>query len=74
MNRRDRSLLGTDQLTPAQINSYLKLAQRMDPRKAPPLLRGKRVVLLFYEASTRTRTRFRVRKSAVEAKTIDIGG
>jgi len=69
MNRRDRSLLGTDQLTPAQINSYLKLAQRMDPRKAPPLLRGKRVVLLFYEASTRTRTSFEFAAKALGATT-----
>jgi len=69
MNRRDRSLLGTDQLTPAQINSYLKLAQRMDPRKAPQLLRGKRVVLLFYEASTRTRTSLEFDAKALEATT-----
>lgn len=69
MNRRDRSLLGTDQLTPAQINSYLKLAQKMDPRKAPQLLRGKRVVLLFYEASTRTRTSFEFAAKALGATT-----
>ena len=69
MNQRDRSLLGTDQLTPAQINSYLKLAQRMDPRKAPQLLRGKRVVLLFYEASTRTRTSFEFAAKALGATT-----
>lgn len=69
MNRRDRSLLGTDQLTPAQINSYLKLAQRMDPRKAPQLLRGKRVILLFYEASTRTRTSFEFAAKALGATT-----
>ena len=69
MNRRDRSLLGTDQLTPAQITSYLKLAQRMDSRKAPQLLRGKRVVLLFYEASTRTRTSFEFAAKALGATT-----
>ena len=69
MNRRDRSLLGTDQLTPAQINSYLKLAQRMDPRKPRPLLRGKRVLLLFYEASTRTRTSFELAAKALGATT-----
>lgn len=69
MNRRDRSLLGTDQLTPTQINSYLKLAQRMDPRRARPLLRGKRVVLLFYEASTRTRTSFEFAAKALGATT-----
>ncbi len=69
MNRRDHSLLGTDQLTPAQINSYLKLARRMDPRKAPQWLRGKRVVLLFYEPSTRTRTSFEFAAKALGATT-----
>jgi aspartate carbamoyltransferase catalytic subunit len=69
MNRPARSLLGTDQLTPAQINSYLKLAQRMDPRKPSQLLRGKRVVLLFYEASTRTRTSFEFAAKALGATT-----
>ena len=69
MNRQDRSLLGTDQLSPTQINSYLKLAQRMDPRKAPQLLRGKRVVLLFYESSTRTRTSFEFAAVALGATT-----
>lgn len=69
MNRRDRSLLGTDHLTPAEINSYLKLARRMDPRKPRQLLRGKRVVLLFYESSTRTRTSFEFAAKALGATT-----
>ncbi len=69
MNRRDRSLLGTEQLTPAQINSYLRLARKMDPRKPQPLLRGKRVVLLFYEPSTRTRTSFEFAAKALGATT-----
>jgi aspartate carbamoyltransferase catalytic subunit len=69
MNPRDRSLLGTDQLSSAQINSYLKLARQMDPRKPPLLLRGKRVVLLFYEASTRTRTSFEFAAKALGATT-----
>ncbi len=69
MNRQARSLLGTDQLTPAQINSYLKLARRMDPRKPSQLLRGKRVVLLFYESSTRTRTSFEFAAKALGATT-----
>jgi aspartate carbamoyltransferase catalytic subunit len=69
MKPRDRSLLGTDQLSPEQINSYLVLARRMDPRKPPSLLRGKRVVLLFYEASTRTRTSFEFAAKALGATT-----
>jgi aspartate carbamoyltransferase catalytic subunit len=63
------SLLGTDQLTPAQINSYLKLAKGMDLRRAPQLLRGRRVILLFYEASTRTRTSFEFAAKALGATT-----
>ena len=69
MKRHVRSLLGTDQLTPTEIDSYLKLAQRMDPRRARPLLRGRRVVLLFYEASTRTRTSFEFAAKALGATT-----
>ena len=52
------SLLAIAQLTTPQIEAILKLAKRMDPEHPPQLLRGKRVVLLFYESSTRTRTSF----------------
>jgi aspartate carbamoyltransferase catalytic subunit len=69
MKPQGRSLLGTDQLTPTQINSFLKLAKSMDPRRAPQWLRGKRVVLLFYEASTRTRTSFEFAAKALGATT-----
>ena len=51
-----RSLLGIQQLTTAQIESILALARRMDPGRPSQLLRGKRVVLLFYESSTSSRT------------------
>jgi aspartate carbamoyltransferase catalytic subunit len=64
-----RSLLGTDQLTVLQIEAILKLARRMDPKRAPQLLRGKRVVLLFYEPSTRTRTSFEFAAKALGATT-----
>jgi aspartate carbamoyltransferase catalytic subunit len=64
-----RSLLGTDQLTVSEIEAFLKLARRMDPRRPPQLLRGKRVVLLFYEASTRTRTSFEFAAKALGATT-----
>ncbi len=63
------SLLGTDQLTTAQIESILRLARRMDPRRPPQWLRGKRVVLLFYESSTRTRTSFEFAAKALGATT-----
>ncbi len=44
----------------AEILSLLKMAARMNPRKSRPLLRGKRVLLLFYEPSTRTRSSFEI--------------
>ena len=69
MNGHPRSLLGTDQLTVAEINAILKLARRMDPKRPPQLLRGKRVVLLFYEPSTRTRTSFEFAAKALGATT-----
>jgi aspartate carbamoyltransferase catalytic subunit len=58
MNPQLRSLLGISQLTTAQIEAILALARRMDPSRPSQLLRGKRVALLFYEASTRTRISF----------------
>ncbi len=64
-----RSLLGTDQLSVSEIEAILKLARRMDPKHPPQLLRGKRVVLLFYEPSTRTRTSFEFAAKALGAMT-----
>jgi len=55
---RTQSLLGLEQATPEQILSILKLARRMQARPPRPLLRGKRIALLFYEPSTRTRVSF----------------
>src|SRR5438270_2080295 len=52
------SLLGIEHLEAKDILGRLALARRMNPQKPRPLLRGKRVVLLFYEASTRTRSSF----------------
>ena len=63
------SLLGTESLPVAEINKLLALARTMNPAKPRPLLRGKRVLLLFYEASTRTRTSFEVAAQALGAET-----
>ena len=54
------SLLGIEHLDAKEILGLLKLARRMNPLKPRPLLRGKRIVLLFYEPSTRTRTSFEI--------------
>jgi len=47
----------------------LALARRMNPNKPRPLLRGKRVLLLFYEASTRTRSSFEIAAKSLGAMT-----
>ena len=69
MKAHARSILGTDQLTVPEIESILKLARRMDPKRPPQLLRGRRVVLLFYEPSTRTRTSFEFAAKALGGTT-----
>lgn len=55
---RTRSLLGLEHVTADEIISILKLARKMHTRAPRPLLRGKRIALLFYEPSTRTRVSF----------------
>ncbi len=63
------SLLAIEPLTPEQINVYLNTARRMHPGRNRPLLKGKRVVLLFYESSTRTRTSFQLAAKELGALT-----
>jgi aspartate carbamoyltransferase catalytic subunit len=55
---RTRSLLDVEHLSAEEITSLLKLARKMHSGKPKPLLRGKRIALLFYEPSTRTRVSF----------------
>jgi len=64
------SLLGIEHLETKEIDGLLKLARRMNPQKPRPLLRGKRVVLLFYEPSTRTRSSFEVAAKSLGAMTV----
>ena len=63
------SLLGIEHLGAAEISGLLQAARRMNPQKARPLLRGKRVLLLFYEASTRTRSSFEIAAKSLGAMT-----
>src|SRR6202162_6189251 len=71
MNKTARgSLLGIEHLEDKEILGLLKLARRMNPLKARPLLRNKRVVLLFYEASTRTRSSFEIAAKSMGATTV----
>jgi len=70
MNKPARgSLLGIEHLDAKEILGLLKLARRMNPLKARPLLRGKRIALLFYEASTRTRSSFEFAAKSLGAMT-----
>jgi len=70
MNKPARgSLLGIEHLEVPEILSILNLARRMNPQKPRPLLRGKRVLLLFYEASTRTRSSFEIAAKSLGAMT-----
>ncbi|HWZ45540.1 MAG TPA: aspartate carbamoyltransferase catalytic subunit [Candidatus Saccharimonadales bacterium] len=55
---RPRSLLALEHLSPAEITSIFALARKMQAKRPGPLLAGKRIALLFYEASTRTRVSF----------------
>ncbi len=64
------SLLGIEHLDAAEILKILKFARRMDSDKPRPLLKGKRVVLLFYEASTRTRSSFEIAAKMLGAHTV----
>ena len=71
MNKAARgSLLGIEHLDGDEILKLLKTARRMNPSKPRPLLRGKRVVLLFYEPSTRTRTSFEIAAKTMGAATV----
>jgi len=70
MNKPARgSLLDIEHLEAREILSLLTLARRMNPLKPRPLLRGKRVLLLFYEASTRTRSSFEIAAKSMGAMT-----
>jgi aspartate carbamoyltransferase catalytic subunit len=64
-----RSLLGTESLSPEEIQGLLRLARRMQSGKPRPVLKDKRVGLLFYEASTRTRVSFEYAAKALGAQT-----
>jgi aspartate carbamoyltransferase catalytic subunit len=63
------SLLGIEHMKDQEILSLLKLARSMNPSKARPLLRNKKIVLLFYEASTRTRSSFEIAAKSLGAIT-----
>ena len=62
------SLLGIEALELKDIQRILDSAKQMQ-RRATPLLRDKRVALLFYESSTRTRVSFEYASKMLGATT-----
>src|SRR5437588_2455549 len=63
------SLLGIETLSDRDISALLDAAARMTLERAKPLLAGRRIVLLFYEPSTRTRVSFEMAAKAMGAAT-----
>jgi len=74
-----RHLLGTEGLPPADLLTILDLGERFleineRPIKKVPTLRGKTVVNLFLEPSTRTRTSFEIAAKRLSADAVNISG
>jgi aspartate carbamoyltransferase catalytic subunit len=74
---RRKDLLGIAELSPQEIELVLDTAEAMKevgtrPIKKVPALRGKTVVNLFYEPSTRTRTSFEIAEKRLSADTLNI--
>src|SRR3990170_6015156 len=73
---RTKDLLGIKDLTPNEINFILDTASGFkdvlarDIKKVPPL-RGKTVVNLFFEPSTRTRTSFALAAKRLSADVVN---
>ena len=74
---RHRHLLGIEPLEPPDIEAILDTAEGLRevldrPIKKVPALRGKTVVNLFYEASTRTRASFEIAQKVLSADSLTI--
>ncbi|MEW5975952.1 MAG: aspartate carbamoyltransferase catalytic subunit [Acidobacteriota bacterium] len=77
MPLKDKDLLGIESLSVEQIQLILDTAQSFKeissrPIKKVPTLRGKTVINLFFEASTRTRTSFEIAAKRLSADAINI--
>src|SRR5258708_39212251 len=74
---KSRHLLGIADLEPAEISLIVDTAEAMTeiaarPIKKVPTLRGRTVVNLFFEPSTRTRMSFEVAEKRLSADTLSI--
>ncbi len=72
-----RHLLGIEPLEPSDIQTILDTADGLKeildrPIKKVPALRGKTVINLFYEASTRTRSSFEIAERVLSADSLSI--
>src|SRR5690606_37245799 len=72
-----KDLVGLEQLSADQIRAILDTAEAFKeiserPIKKVPVLRGKTIVNLFYEASTRTRVSFEFAEKRLSADTVNI--
>lgn len=72
-----KDLLGLEELSREEIDLILDTADSLKdviqrPIKKVPTLRGKAVVTLFYEASTRTRTSFELAAKYMSADTVSL--
>jgi aspartate carbamoyltransferase catalytic subunit len=76
---RSKDLLGIEQLEPGEITLLLDTADSMRaiadrPIKKVPALRGRMVVNLFFEASTRTRFSFETAEKWLSADSLNFSG
>jgi aspartate carbamoyltransferase catalytic subunit len=74
-----RHLLGIEDLSRNMAEQILKTAQAFHeigkrPVRKVPTLRGKTVINVFYEASTRTRTSFELAGKRLSADVVNLGG
>ncbi len=74
---RNKDLLGIEQLTKEEIELILETADSMKEIstreiKKVPTLRGKTIINLFFEPSTRTRTSFEIAARRLSADTVSI--
>src|SRR5438445_1924145 len=72
-----RHLLDVDDFTPTEIEAVMQTTDAMKEVMGPdvprvPALRGKTIVTLFYEASTRTRASFELAGKALGADVINV--
>ncbi|MFO7173775.1 MAG: aspartate carbamoyltransferase catalytic subunit [Bacillota bacterium] len=77
MSLRRKDLLGLEDLSREEIDQILDTAERMrgivdGPVKKLPTLRGKAVVTLFFEPSTRTRNSFELAAKYLGADTVSV--